>query len=79
MSDTYDKIKKLNILNILTSPLAGEVGFQCEQKPASIRKAGEGFRNLHTLFTPHPEFLKLVPRFEIHPSPTRGEDVHIYC
>ena len=23
--------------------------------------------------TPHPEFLKLVPRFEIHPFPARGE------
>jgi hypothetical protein len=36
-----------------TSPLEGEVGFQCEQKPASARKAGEGSCNQRRLFTPH--------------------------
>lgn len=27
--------------------------------------------------TPHPEFLTLVPRVEIHPSPARGEGANI--
>jgi hypothetical protein len=58
---------------ILTSPLVGEVDFQYEQKPASIRKSGEGCCNQRSFFTPHPEILTLVPRVEFHPSPTRGE------
>ncbi len=32
---------------INSSPLAGEDAFQCEQKSASIRKAGEGYKNEH--------------------------------
>lgn len=56
-----------------TSPLEGEVFFQYEQKPANIRKKGEGNCNVSELFNPSPEFLKLVPRSEILPSPSRGE------
>lgn len=51
----------------------GLADFQYEQKPASVRKAGEGEGNEHALFHPHPEFLTLIPRVEIHPSPLKGE------
>ena len=43
-----------------TSPLRGEVCFQCEQKLANIRKQGEGYRNRRTFFNPSPIFLMLV-------------------
>ena len=55
------------------SPLRGEGDFQNEQKPVSIRKSGEGVRDQYTLFPPHPEFLTLIFRAEIHPSPLKGE------
>ena len=49
---------------LYASPLRGEADFQYEQKPASIRKAGEGECNKYALFHPHPIFLTLVPRVE---------------
>lgn len=56
-------------LKIQTSPLAGEVGFQYEQRSASIRKAGEGWCNKHAIFYPSPFFLRLVPHLEKSPLP----------
>jgi len=53
--------------------LRGEVGFRLEQKSAKVRKQGEGECNKCSFFHPHPEFLVLVPRAEIQPSPLKGE------
>ena len=40
----------------------------------STRKISEGLSIIFaSFFTPHPEFLKLILRFEILPSPARGE------
>ena len=50
------KVLKPLSTSIFTSPLAGEVCFQCERKPASIGKQGEGFSNLHKCFHPSPNF-----------------------
>lgn len=73
-------VSEINLLSLNTktrcffaSPLRGEADFQDEQKPASARKPSEGECNKYALFHPHLEFLKLVPRFEIHPSPLKGE------
>lgn len=46
-------INKIKELHAIPSPLEGEGYFQYEQKPASIRKLGEGYRNECMLFTPH--------------------------
>lgn len=55
------------------SPLAGEGGFQCEQKPASIRKAGEGY------FPPQKIDEVIVLPFK-NPNSYTGEDiVEIQC
>jgi len=51
------------------SPLAGEVCFRCEL--TNVRKQGEGYKCYAQY--PSSEFLKLVPHFEILPSPARGE------
>jgi hypothetical protein len=42
-------LKLKNQTTSYTSPLAGEVGFQYEQRLANIRKPGEGYRNLCSL------------------------------
>ncbi|MDD3435729.1 MAG: 4-(cytidine 5'-diphospho)-2-C-methyl-D-erythritol kinase [Candidatus Gastranaerophilales bacterium] len=41
--------------------------------PRILENQGEGYPNIHALFTPHPEIPALVPRAEFHPSPPRGE------
>jgi hypothetical protein len=46
----------LDLIILLSSPLEGEVAFQCEQRNANIRKAGEGYFNQYKFFTPHPFF-----------------------
>lgn len=66
------------ILYFFTSPLRGEVCFRLEQKYAKVRKQGEGAYNINNLFHPHPEFLALLTRAEIHPSPLKGEGVLLY-
>lgn len=76
MSDTYSKSKKMNIINILTSPLAGEVCFRLERKPAKVRKQGEGYRNQCAPFTPHQEFLKLVTSFWNSILSHKGRGLH---
>jgi len=62
---------------ITTSPLEGEVCFQCEQKLANIRKQGEGKTHLSKIFDPSPIFLTLVPRVEKVPLPqvARGKSL----
>jgi len=65
--------------SVYASPLEGEAAFQCEQKTASISKAGEGYRNGFSFYNPSPEFLKFVPHFEILPSPPRGEGNVIFA
>jgi len=48
--------KKERVLKVLTSPLVGEVCFQDEQKPANIRKQGEGNRKKLTIITDQNEY-----------------------
>lgn len=69
----FKKNLNKNVINLFASPLEGEAAFQCEQRIANIKKAGEGNCMIRKTFNPSPEFLKLIPRFEILPSPSRGE------
>lgn len=62
-------IRSKDLSPLYTSPLGGEVWFRLEQRIAKVRKQGEGYRNQHALFTPHPIFLALVPRIEKYPLP----------
>jgi hypothetical protein len=61
----YKNVEKQLATSVYTSPLAGEEDFQFERASAKIRKSGEGYFSRHGLYTPHQEFLKLVPHFGI--------------
>jgi len=80
MSNINMSIKSIKIL---TSPLGGEVCFQREREPASIRKQGEGNRNNCGLFTPHPIFRHspcvLISKIDLSPKGRGGVVGGIFC
>jgi len=76
-SVTASPLETLPKQKVLNVPFDERVAcFQLEQRPAKVRKQGEGCRNQRSLFTPHPIFQALVPRTEKSPLPqgARVED-----